>query len=132
MVLNIDRFYSLWCHHISGNTLLTFVKSKLLCSILKHICKKIMNILNKKPFVAHWVGFGWWANSICFALLVIFIFWRKSEGIVCFYEVKCVMANVYRADIEQKRGVYKKHPSVILNLCVPLQYRRLQICVQPL
>ena len=42
------------------------------------------------------------------------------------------MANVYRADIEQKRGVYKKHPSVILNLCVPLQYHWLQICVQPL
>lgn len=36
------------------------------------------------------------------------------------------MANVYRADIEQKReGVCKKHPSVILNLYVPLQYHRL-------
>ena len=40
MVLNIDRFYSLWCHHISGDTLFTFVKRQLLCSILKHICTK--------------------------------------------------------------------------------------------
>lgn len=48
MVLNIDRFYSLWCHHISGNTLLTFVKSKLLCSILKHICKKSNEHIEQK------------------------------------------------------------------------------------
>gem|GEM_PF-3545038 len=50
MVLNIDRFYSLWCHHISGNTLLTFVKRQLLCSILKHICTKNNEILNKNTF----------------------------------------------------------------------------------
>jgi len=48
MVLNIGRFYSLWCHYISGNTLFTFVKRQLLCSILKHICKKIMRILTRK------------------------------------------------------------------------------------
>ena len=33
---------------------------------------------------------------------------EKVKGIVCFYEVKCVMANVYRADIEQKRESVSK------------------------